>query len=173
MTSKSNIDYKNTHFKYPELTHTHGIPTTADLITLQRKVRANISTIHTILGGGHQGHLGLSCHPNVYANVPNSAPYVRPQALPAINVQHGATKFQNQQAQDKHAKATCLFCELLAVERTIIQQIFDVIDAKFLKVLCNPITNKITRPITDIPTYLFNAYGYINPAKLNELKNKV
>ncbi len=73
--NRSEIDYKNTHFEFPELTRTHGQPTTANLITLQSEVRANASTIHSSLGGGHNGHLGMTCTPAVYANLPNSDPY--------------------------------------------------------------------------------------------------
>ena len=82
--SKSGIDYKNTHFEFPELTRIHGQPTTACLITLKREVRTNASTVHTVLGGGHTGHLGMTCTPQVYATVPNSAPYQRPNAPPAL-----------------------------------------------------------------------------------------
>ena len=91
--SKADIDYKNTHFEFPELTRIHGQPTTADLITLKRQVRANASTVHTTLGGGHNGHLGMTCNPAVYATVPNSAPYERPNAPPPLQVQPGATQF--------------------------------------------------------------------------------
>ena len=65
MTIKYDINYKNTHFEHPELTRIHGIPTTADLITLQHEVQANLSTVHTTLGGGYLGHLGLGYHPNI------------------------------------------------------------------------------------------------------------
>ena len=173
MSSKSDIDYKNTHFEFPELTRIHGVPTTADLITLQREIRANASTVHTTLGGGHHGHLGLACTPAVYSNVPNSQPYIRPVAPPALAVQPNATQFQIQQARDVRAENVRLFREVLAVERTLIQQIVAALDAKFLKALREPVTHKITKTIPEILTYLFNAYGYVTPTELYELKNKV
>ena len=80
MASKSDIDYKTTHFEYPELIQIHGEPSTSNLITLQREIRANAITVHTNLGGGHQGHLGLVCTPVTYATIPNTQLYVR---LPA------------------------------------------------------------------------------------------
>ena len=70
--SKADIDYKNTHFEFPELTRICGQPTTADLITVKGQVPENASTVHTTLGGGHNGHLGMTCTPQVYATVPNS-----------------------------------------------------------------------------------------------------
>ena len=51
--SKSKIDYKSTHFEFPELTWIHGQPTTAYLITIKKQVRDNAITVHTTLGGGH------------------------------------------------------------------------------------------------------------------------
>ena len=157
MTNKSNIAYKNTHFEFPELTRIQGVPTTADLITIKRQVRANCSTVHTTLGGNHHGHLGMACTPEVYANVPNSDPYNQPASPQALAVQPGATQFQIQQTRDVHAEETRLFQEVLAVERTTIQQIIAIIDKKILKALRNPITNKITRTIPEILTYYFNA----------------
>ena len=90
--NKTDPDYKNTHFEFPELTRIHGKPTTADLITLQRQARANASTVHSTLGGGHNGLLGLACSPGVYARVPNSAPFIRPAAPGPLNVPAGATQ---------------------------------------------------------------------------------
>ena len=55
--TKTDPDYKNMYFEFPELTRIQGQPTTADLITIQRQIRANASTVHSILGGGHNGLL--------------------------------------------------------------------------------------------------------------------
>ena len=85
--SKTNIDYKSTHFEFPELTRICGEPTTGDLITLQHEARANASTVHSALGGGHNSLLGLACTPQVYAQVPNSEPFVRQNAPPPLKVQ--------------------------------------------------------------------------------------
>ena len=60
---KTKINYKNKHFEFPKLTIIHGQPKTSELTTLQRQVRANASMVHTTLGGGHNGHLGLACSP--------------------------------------------------------------------------------------------------------------
>ena len=75
--------------------------------------------------------------------------------------------------RDEHAKDVTMFRKVLAVERAIKQQIIAAIDAKVLKALRDLITNKITRSIPDILTYLFNTYGYVTPTKLYKLKNKV
>ena len=173
MTSKSDIDYKNTHFEYPELSRIHGEPTTANLITLQREIRANAITVHTTLGGGHQGHLGLVCTAATYATIPNTQPYVRPNAPGQLALEQGLTQFQIAQARELHSENTRLFREVLAVERTIIQQIVGALDAKYLKALRDSVTNKITRSIPEILQHLFHAYGHVTPTELYELKQKV
>ena len=94
MTGKSDIDYKNTHFKIPELTRIHSKPTTANLITLQQEIKSNAMTVHTTLGGGHYKHLGLVYNPTVYAAIPNTQPYNKPTAPVALNIQENATQYQ-------------------------------------------------------------------------------
>ena len=147
MTSKSDIGYKNTHFEYPELSRIHGEPTTANVITLQREIRANAITVHTNLGGEHYEHLGLVCTAATYVTIPNTQQYVWPAAPGALNLEVGLTQFQIAQAQETHSENTGLFCEVLAVEIIIIQQIVVALDAKYLKALRDPVTNKITRTI--------------------------
>ena len=86
MSSKSDIYYKNTHFKYPELSPIHGEPTTGDLITLKREINSNEITVHTTLGGGHHSHIGLVTTPATYQTIPNTQPYQRPPAPDPLKI---------------------------------------------------------------------------------------
>ena len=97
--SKTKMNYKNTHFELPELTRIYGKTKTLDLITLQRQVRSNASTVDTTLCGNHNLHLGLACTSEVYATALNSRPYQQPHTPPPLNVAAGATQFQIQQAR--------------------------------------------------------------------------
>ena len=173
MSSKTDLDYKNTHFKYLELTRIYKEPTTANLITLQRKIRANTITVHSTLGEGHYGHLGLVCTPATYTIIPNTQPFIRPAAPGALNLAPNLTQYQIAQKRKQHAEETCVFREVLAVERTLIQQIVAALDNKYLKALRDPITNKISRTIPDVLSHLFNAYGLVTPTELYKLKQKV
>ena len=109
MSSKSDIYSKNTHFEYPELTCIHGEPTTGYLITLKREINASATTIHTTLGGGHHGHLGLVTTPTTYQNIPNAQPYQHPPAPVPLNISPGAKKIQIAQAREQHAEENHLF----------------------------------------------------------------
>ena len=106
--TKVDIDYKNNYFEHPELARIPGEPETKELITLQRQIRANAFTVHTVLGGCHHGHLGLVCIAQTYATIPNTEPYVRPNAPGPLVPIPGATQFQIQQQCDQHAEETRL-----------------------------------------------------------------
>eukprot|EP00957_Ditylum_brightwellii_P118811 9061913-Ditylum_brightwellii.AAC.1 len=83
------INYKNNVFEYPELTHIHGNPTTANSLTLHNKIQANAQVITTMLGIGATGHLGLVCDSPTYANIPGTQPYTR-LVLPMLTIPVGA-----------------------------------------------------------------------------------
>ena len=144
-----------------------------DLITFKREINANALTVHTTLGGGQHGHLGLVCTAAVYATIPNTQVYQYPPNPGLLNIIPGATQYQIAQQKEQHAEDIRLFHEVLAVERTIIQQIVAAVDAKYLKALRDPVTNKITRTIPDILAHHFNAYGHVTPSELYDLKQKI
>ena len=59
------------------------------------------------------------------------------------------------------------------MERTLIQQIVAAVEAKYLRPLRNPITNKITKTIPEIFEYLFDTYGDVSPQELRMLTQQV
>ena len=77
MDNTRGIDYKNTFFEYPDVTKIHGEPTLGALLTLENEIKANAVSVHTNLGGGSHGHLGLVCSPTVYGTISATA-YNRP-----------------------------------------------------------------------------------------------
>eukprot|EP00957_Ditylum_brightwellii_P134175 10229920-Ditylum_brightwellii.AAC.1 len=94
-----NVDYKNTVFEKPELTHVHGEPTMANLLTLRNEIQANAQAVSTTLGGGRHGHLGLLMTPQDYALIPNTTAYIRPPQPLLILPQNG-TQYQITQAKE-------------------------------------------------------------------------
>ena len=79
--------------------------------------------------------LRLACTPQVYAQVPNSEPFVQTNAPPPLEVQPGATQYQIQQQQDEHAERVQVFKEVIAIERILIQQIVVALDSNYIKTL--------------------------------------
>ena len=72
-----NIDYINTSFEYLILTPIQGQPTYAGMKVIKDKMKANLISVATDLGGGANGHLGLMLTQAEYANV-SLIQYVRP-----------------------------------------------------------------------------------------------
>ena len=168
------IDFKNNIFEYPDLTRIIGEPTTAALITLRNEVKANAQAVHSTLGGGAHGHLGLVCSPETYATlVPGNTPYIRPVNPGRLIIEGTETQYQIAQRRDEHAEALRVFQEYLGVERALIQQIVAAVEPKYLKALRNPVTNKITQSIPIIFDYLFETYGDVTPQELRHLTTQV
>eukprot|EP00957_Ditylum_brightwellii_P119750 9136048-Ditylum_brightwellii.AAC.1 len=137
----NNIDYENNYFEHPECTKIHGEPTTNTLINLQDEIRANAQTVDTILGGGANGHLGLVCNATTYATILGADPYIHPVNPDPLVTPGGATQLQIGQFRDQHAEALRLFQEVTNVKRTLINQIVQAMDLKYLKAVRNPVTN--------------------------------
>ena len=168
------IDFKNNIFEYPDLTRIIGEPTTAALITLRNEVKANAQAVHSTLGGGAHGHLGLVCSPETYATlVPGNTPYIRPVNPGRLIIEGTETQYEIAQRRDEHAEALRVFQEYPGVERALIQQIVAAVEPKYLKALRNPVTNKITQSIPIIFDYLFETYGDVTPQELRHLTTQV
>ena len=106
------IDYKNNVFEYTDLTRIIGEPTTATLITLRNEVKANAQAVHSTLGGGEHGHLGLVCSPQTYATlVPGNTPYIKPANPGRLVIDGTETQYQIAQRRDEHAEALRVFQE--------------------------------------------------------------
>ena len=77
MSAFTGIDYKETHFEYPELTPIRGEPTFDTLDCLIKQLKANACSVHSNLGGGAHSHLGLVISPASYALI-SATPFNRP-----------------------------------------------------------------------------------------------
>ena len=104
-------DYKDHFFEYPKLTKIHNEPETQCLIIIRNEIKANTMTVHKTLVGGAYGHLGLVLTPAQYAQVPNSAPYEKPEHPGVYQVAPG-TQFQIITNENEHHEAIRLFCEV-------------------------------------------------------------
>ena len=92
-------NFKDTHFTFRELTRIPGEPNLATLLTLRAQIKANAFSVHSALGGGKHGHLGLVVTDTVYSSIPNTVPYVRP-LIPALTI--GISDSQYVLAEKRH-----------------------------------------------------------------------
>jgi hypothetical protein len=76
MTLTSSVNYKDSYFEHSVLTKIRGEPTYENLQTLTSELKANASSVPSLLGGGNHGYLGIYYKPP--ASAP-ATPFVRPQ----------------------------------------------------------------------------------------------
>ena len=168
------VDYKNNIFESAELTRVHGEPNTSTLLNLRNEIRSNAQSVHTTLGGGKYGHLGLVMNDITYLTLPEAQEYARPAFPGPFRLED----YEISDAEIAELKADWeedmrLWREVDSVERALVQQIVADIESKYLKALRNPLTTKITQDIKTILNHLFNNYGKVPPAVLKNMKRKV
>ena len=81
MTTAGGINYRATNFETPKVPKIYGEPKLGPLIEIHTKIKANATSVPTIIGGGAHGHLGMVVLPAEYDDVSNTA-YELPVAPP-------------------------------------------------------------------------------------------
>ncbi len=174
MALLNDIDYKNHVFEFPELTRRIGKPATATLITLLNEVKSNAMSVHSDLGGGENGYLGLVASGTTYQTlVPGARPYHHPVNPGRFIIEGHETQHQIAQRHAEHAEQVRVFKEVIGIKRALVQQIVSAVEPKYLKALQLPTTNRLNATIPAILAHLFTNYGDISPAELCTLTDQV
>ena len=129
-------NYRETLFQYPDLTPVHGEPTYEALRVLFNQLKANACSVHTTLGGGQLGHLGLVQTPQQYSLLSNQ-PYHKPPRPPPLVIPAYQLPHIVQTEQATHSEQVRLFNECNNVEQALRQQIIKAIDDVYLTALRN------------------------------------
>jgi hypothetical protein len=162
-----------TYFQHKVLTKIVGIPTYSNLKILQDELKANASSVTSVLGGGHYGHLGLVLTPAQYNLLPNSAPWVAPPApgpfLPTV----GATGPQIAAAKEVWRASEKCFDLYHATSKALVSQVVDAIDPMHIRALVNRATGAYTTDLHSILTHLFTAYGTVTPQQVEAQKTAI
>ena len=159
-------NYWETLFEYPDLTPIHGEPTYEALCVLFNQLKANARSVHTTLGGGQLGHLGLVLTAPQYSLLSNQ-PYHKPPILPPLVIPAYQLPHTVQTEQARHNEQVRHFNECNNVEQALRQQIVKAIDNAYLTALRNRQTNTIDVSIPVIIDYLFSNHGRVTPAMLH------
>ena len=173
MTSTTSfIDYRNTAFEIANLTKIHGEPTFESIRTLQREININAQCVHSELGGGAHGHLGLVLTPQEYALHSNAA-YHRPAHPGPLVIPAGTTQHMANMMCDQHRERLRVFREVQGVDQALRQQIATAIELQYLEAIRNTATGRIALPVRDIIRHLYSVYGRVTPQKLQDRENAV
>ena len=128
-----------------------------------------LPSVHSDLGGGEDGHLGIVCIPALYLTlVPNDKPYVQPGNPSCLEVDLCMTQYEIAQKRNEHAEETQVFREVIGVKQAICQLV-TAIKPKHLRALRSLGTNKLTQTISEIFDHLFTTYGDVTPQAFKKL----
>ena len=166
------VDYRTTAFEHPTLTKIHGEPMFEGVWQLHKEVMVNAQTVHSDLGGGTHGHLGVVLSPRRYALLSN-AEYHRLNHPGQLIVPAGMTLHMARTMRDQHTERLRIFKEVTGVENAFKQQVVAAVEPQYLEVLCNYTTGRLQGTIAEIIRHLFKVYGKVTPQMLFEHEQKV
>jgi hypothetical protein len=160
-------------FPHPKLTPIIGKPTAATLKHLKKEVYANARSVHSDLGGGLNGHLGI-----VMANAPyilragqmfDAPMHPGPQAAHAAN----ATQAQILAADWLYDKSKTDFARYNKVRESIKQQILAAVNSIYYQDLEDDEFGYADVTIPNIITHLTTTYGQLTAADLEKNRAKL
>ena len=106
----------------------------------------NAQTIHSDLGGGAHGHLGLVLSPGRYALISN-AEYHRPNHPGQLVIPAGTTLHMARTMHNQRTERLRVFRETISVENTLKQQVVGAVKSQYIQALRDPVTGTSERPI--------------------------
>ena len=174
--SNSSIDAIKEKMPFQSLTRIVGEPDQPSLHNLYKEVKANAAAVHSTLGGGQHGHLGLVVPATTYAHLSNT-PWIDPihpgadLIIPAGTAQHQANHLRDVYSRNMHRFQTAH-----TVITVITGQIKQAIEEDFLADEVDIDTGRFNANLRDTIQNLFAEYGNVKPSvvqeKLQELQDK-
>ena len=110
-TIVSSINYKDTLFKWANLTPIHGKPTFKTLHKLRNKIKANAKYVYSNLVGGAHSHISLVLTNAQYVLISNT-PFVYPTNPGILIIPYGSTAQIKSNMWITNTKAVSLFREV-------------------------------------------------------------
>lgn len=173
--SNSSIDAIREKMPHPSLTRIIGEPDYQSLDRLYKEIKANAFSIHSTLGGGNHGHLGMVLTPVAYARH-SAAAWVQPVHPGTLNIPNGTSQHQTNHLRDLFNEQMTHFTIADSVKNIINSQIKNAIDDDYIAPEIDSVTGTIIHDIPTTMANLFTEYGQVKTSlidtKLAEIKSK-
>ena len=160
------VNYHETSFEKPNLTRILGIGSLYQLLT---DLRANALSVHSNLGGGNDGHLGLLMTPAQYA-IESPTPYQRPAHPGALVIPPATARHLADQMERDYKEELRVFHEVRGVEKALTQQVVSAVEDKYLLAFKNRQTRQFNRNVLQIFTHLQTNYSKFSLAQLSSFE---
>jgi hypothetical protein len=167
----SGINCGETYFEFPELTKVRGEPTSESLFKLRNELKANAKSVYSNLSSdGDHGHLALILSDAQYALL-TALRFIRPIFPGALVVSPLTSGPMATVMKEAHQERIRLFREVQGVEKALMQQIVQAVEAPYLSSIRDRDSNSLRGAVHDILTCLQEVYGRVSPQMLEDRDN--
>ena len=160
-------------FEYSILTKALGPLDFRTLKTIKDELKTNAACIDSDLGGGAHGHLGLILDSVEYDKVATGTPYIRHTMPAAISFANNTPQHEVTRRRDDFKEEKRLFKEMIALEKSLLQQLSNALPTMYLKRFRSKDSNAIDKPISFIMSHLFLNYGSVTEEQLLDEEAKL
>ena len=156
------------NFPYPTIACFPGRPDFDAIASVHTKLKANAASIHSNLGGGAHGLLGLALQPGTYTVLTGHV-FVPPQNPgPTANLPEGLTGNQINELVREYESQLKLWRNYNQVEQALKQQLISSFDEIYLSSLRNRHTGFSGITLLTMLQHLYDTYGDITPTELED-----
>ena len=143
------------------------------LETLNDKLKANVASIPTTLGGGNHGYLGLILLPAAYATI-TATQFVEP-IYPGQhpNVPAGTSTANTSTIVCRHTEDLRQWHEFKNVNTALKKQLLSTLDNIYFRALKDHHVGYMNQSIRSMLQHLFDNYGNITPLELEDNDTKM
>jgi hypothetical protein len=170
--ASNGINYRETYFEFPELTKLQGEPNSESLFKLRNELKANAQAVYSNLSDGAHGHLALVLSDAQYALI-TPQPFVRPVHPGALVIPDGTTGPMSTVMKEAHQEQLRLFREVQGVEKALIQQIVQAIEAPYLASIRDRTSNSLQGTVYQILDHLQTVHGRVSPQMLEDREQEL
>jgi hypothetical protein len=162
------VDSMINGFPVPTLPKIEGRPTYDTITALATEIHRNTASIQSELGGGANGHLGISLNPPVYATVSATAWMNPPNPGTLPIIPPTATQVAIRALERQHEESLRMWRTHNTVQDAIKAQIVQAINPIWIETLNNRYTGYAGVTIRDLLNHLYDRYGSITAHDLDE-----
>jgi hypothetical protein len=164
----TSVDSLISGFPVPVLPKIDDRPTYDTISTMATEIHRNTASVQSELGGGANGHLGISLNPPVYATISPTAWITPPNPGPLPIIPAGASQIAIRALERQHAEALRMWRQYNLVQDAIKTQIAQAIAPIYLETLNNRYTGFASVTIRQLLDHLYSRYGAITAHDLEE-----
>ena len=145
-----------------------GRPNYDTIAAVHTKLKANAASVHSTLGGGAHGLLGLALQPGTYTVLTGQMFILPDNPGPSANVPSGQTAPQIAELVRDHEAKLKMWKQYIQVEQTLKQQLISVFDDIYLTSISNRHTGFASLSLLNMLQFLYDTYGDIIPSELED-----